>query len=66
MWPALREQGDDLDASAIASLREQYGLGQPVYVQYWKWVSGIVLRGDFGRSFEWQQPVSDLIWSRLG
>jgi peptide/nickel transport system permease protein len=62
----LREQGDDLDASAIASLREQYGLGQPIYVQYWKWVSGIVLRGDFGRSFEWQQPVSDLIWGRLG
>jgi peptide/nickel transport system permease protein len=62
----LREQGDQLDAAALESLREQYGLGQPIYVQYWKWVSGIVLRGDFGRSFEWQQPVSSLIWERLG
>ena len=34
-------------------------------VQYWKWISGIVLRGDFGLSFEWQQPVSGLIWERM-
>ncbi|MCB0062206.1 MAG: ABC transporter permease, partial [Caldilineaceae bacterium] len=44
---------------------ERYGLGQPVYVQYWKWVSGILFRGDFGRSFAWNMPVSDLIWGRL-
>jgi peptide/nickel transport system permease protein len=41
-------------------------LDQPVYVQYWKWISGILLRGDFGQSFEWNRPVSDLIWNRLG
>src|SRR5690606_26499315 len=45
---------------------EQYGLNQPIYVQYAKWVSGILLRGDFGLSFEWQRPVSQLIWERLG
>jgi peptide/nickel transport system permease protein len=35
-------------------------------VQYWMWISGIVLRGDFGQSFEWNMPVAGLIWGRLG
>ncbi len=62
----LRSQGDTVDEEAINSLRERYGLGQPVYVQYAKWVYGIVTRGDWGQSMEWQQPVSQLIWERLG
>lgn len=62
----LRQQGDNIDEAEIRALEEQYGLNQPFYVQYWKWVSGIVTRGDFGRSFEWQQPVAGLIWDRLG
>lgn len=62
----LAQQGDALDAQAIRALEEQYGLNQPIFVQYWKWISGIVLRGDFGLSFEWQRPVSELIWDRLG
>jgi peptide/nickel transport system permease protein len=37
-----------------------------MYVQYWKWISGIILRGDFGVSMEWKLPVTDLIWDRLG
>ena len=55
-----------MDAAQLAALQQRYGLGQPIYVQYWKWVSGILLRGDFGQSFEWQRPVSGLIWQRLG
>lgn len=62
----LRQQGEDIDASAIRALQEQYGLGQPVYIQYTKWITNILLRGDFGLSFEWRRPVSELIWSRLG
>ena len=62
----LRTQGDTVDEEAINSLRERYGLGQPVYVQYAKWVYGIITRGDWGQSMEWQQPVSQLIWERLG
>jgi peptide/nickel transport system permease protein len=34
-------------------------------IQYWKWITNVVLRGDFGLSFEWQQPVSELIWERM-
>ena len=61
----LREQGEDVDESIIEGLRERYGLGQPFYVQYWKWISGIIFRNDWGQSFEWQKPVKDLIWERL-
>jgi len=62
---ALQSTGDQVDAATIEALRDSYGLGQPVYVQYWKWITG-VLQGDFGTSFQWKQPVSELIWGRLG
>ena len=58
--------GDNIDQEAIDSLRERYGLGQPIHVQYFKWISGILLRGDWGQSMEWQRPVKELIWDRLG
>jgi len=61
----LRAQGDTIDQQAIENLRERYGLGQPIHMQYFKWMSGIVLRGDWGQSMEWQKPVKDLIWERL-
>ena len=62
----LRQQGENIDAEAIKALEDQYGLNQPIYVQYAKWIGGILTRGDFGLSFEWRQPVSQLIWGRLG
>ncbi len=62
---AMTATGETIDASALAAMEQRYGLGQPIYVQYWKWISGIILRGDFGRSFEWNQPVNELIWGRL-
>jgi peptide/nickel transport system permease protein len=49
----------------IAALEGRYGLGQPIYVQYYKWMKGILTRGDFGDSFQWEQPVTELIWGRL-
>jgi peptide/nickel transport system permease protein len=61
----LRQQGEVIDQTELDALRERYGLGQPVYVQYFKWIQGIVTRGDWGQSFEWQKPVKELIWERL-
>lgn len=52
--------------SIIPQLRAQYGLDEPIYVQYYKWISNILLRGDFGYSFEQKQPVNLLIWERMG
>jgi peptide/nickel transport system permease protein len=61
----MASTGETVDRAALVALEQRYGLGQPVYVQYWKWISGILLRGDFGQSFEWNQPVSALLWGRL-
>ena len=65
MAATLAASGDVVDQARLDALRERYGLNQPFIVQYWRWITG-VLRGDFGQSFEWQQPVSDLIWERMG
>ncbi len=61
----MGEAGVD-NTAVLEVLREQYGLGQPIYVQYYKWMTGIILRGDFGISFEKNVLVTDLIWDRLG
>jgi peptide/nickel transport system permease protein len=61
----LRETGDIVDEAELVALKERYGLGQPIYVQYYKWMSGILLRGDWGQSMEWSRPVKDLIWERM-
>jgi peptide/nickel transport system permease protein len=45
-------------------LRAEYGLDQPIFVQYFAWI-GQVVRGDFGMSFDWNRPVADVIGDRL-
>jgi peptide/nickel transport system permease protein len=65
------EEGDQMAQEAmeggrIGVLRERYGLDQPIYIQYWRWITNILLRGDFGFSFEQKTAVKDLIWERLG
>ena len=63
---SMADSGITIDESQMARMRETYGLDDPIYVQYWKWISGILLRGDFGPSFEWGRPVSALIWETMG
>ena len=38
------------------NLRNQYGLDQPIYVQYFKWMT-LIGQGNFGMSMEWRRPV---------
>jgi ABC-type microcin C transport system permease subunit YejB len=61
----LAASNEVVDQNTAADLRSRFGLDQPIYVQYWKWIYGIVTEGNFGLSFEWQQPVSELIWERM-
>ncbi len=61
----LQEAQTQVSEAEIAALTKQYGLDQPVYLQYFSWIWGIVSRGDFGMSFEWNKPVKDLIWERF-
>jgi peptide/nickel transport system permease protein len=62
----LRQMGERVPEEQIEAMRDRYGLGEPIYIQYYKWVRGIVLHGDFGRSMEWGIPVSVLLWDRVG
>lgn len=62
---SLRAQGEVIDEAEIRVMRERYGLNQPIYVQYGKWITGIVTRGDWGQSMSLQRPVKDLIWQRM-
>ena len=61
----LRLSGEKVDEARIDALKVQYGYGQPFMVRYYKWVKGIVTRGDFGRSWQWNEPVVRLILQRL-
>jgi peptide/nickel transport system permease protein len=58
-------QGTNTAQSEIETMKKRFGLDQPLYVQYGKWITGFV-RGDFGRSFQYNQEVKELIWARLG
>ena len=60
----LASSGESVDEAQLAALERRYGLDQPIYVQYAKWMWGI-FHGDFGMSFEWNKPVREIIWDRL-
>jgi len=60
----LGASGELKDQSELESLRERFGLDQPLYVRYMQWAWGFI-HGDFGYSFEWNKPVSELIGERL-
>lgn len=54
----------NIDPATIEAMRERLGLNNPWYVQYFDWVRG-VLQGDFGQSFRFKMPVSELIGERM-
>lgn len=60
----LQSQGESVDMQKIEFLRKQYGLDKPVYLQYLHWVWGM-LHGDFGYSFEYELPVSEVVGDRM-
>jgi peptide/nickel transport system permease protein len=56
--------GLNASEDTIAALRDQLGLNVPSYQRYWNWVSSL-LHGDFGTSYTYRTPVSDMIRDRL-
>jgi len=62
---ALEQTGQSVDDQYVEVLRRQYGLDQTLPVRYLKWISGF-MRGDMGVSFQWNRPVNELVWERLG
>jgi peptide/nickel transport system permease protein len=61
----LASSGSSMSAEQIEALRQQYGLDQPMIVQYGLWLKHL-LKGDFGLSLEYQRPNADLIGEQLG
>lgn len=59
------QQGTNWSPQFEAAMRERYGLNQPVIVQYTKWMGNILLHGDFGYSFQNNEPSQKIIWDRL-
>jgi peptide/nickel transport system permease protein len=62
---AVASSGGGMSNETVELLRQQYGLDQPVSIQYLRWIAGFP-RGDFGYSFEWNSPVWPLVRDRLG
>lgn len=62
--PAAAVVGPDVDPSVAASLREQYGLDQPLWEQFLRWLAQLA-HGDLGMSFQYQAPVTGLLADRL-
>jgi len=60
----LQSQGESVDMAKIEFLRKEYGFDQPILVQYAHWALGM-LQGDFGYSFEYRLPVSEVVGDRL-
>ena len=60
----LKLSGEPVSEEEAANLRQLYGLGQPIYVQYLKWASQ-ASRGNFGVSMQWGRPVMETIGDRL-
>ncbi len=59
-----RGSGESVDQAELEALRTRFGLGEPLYMQYLLWAWNF-LHGDFGHSFEWQKPVSEMLGERL-
>ncbi|GAB4577022.1 MAG: ABC transporter permease [Roseibium sp.] len=65
MVAEMRNNGEFVTPLQEEEIRTALGLNDPIVIQYWRWISAIVFRGDFGQSFHWNAPVSELIWDRL-
>lgn len=62
--PAAFMLGVGARPDTIAALRQEMGLDQPLMIRYLDWVTGL-LRGDFGQSWTYKTPVSELINDRI-
>lgn len=62
---AVMMLGENATPAALAALRARMGLNDPIWLQYWHWLFGIV-RGDFGISLRTGQPVGPMMFAALG
>jgi peptide/nickel transport system permease protein len=61
----LKMSGVEVSDADAALLQREFGLDQPATVRYWRWVSGIVTKGYWGRSLQWNKPVHEILQERV-
>jgi len=62
---SMEASGESFTMETIEQMRKDYGLDQPWYVQYYKWITNILFKGDFGYSFMYSRPVTYLVAERM-
>jgi peptide/nickel transport system permease protein len=60
----LAASGSAIDQAQVDAMRARYGLDQPMYIQYLKWMQRLIA-GDLGFSLDWQKPIKELIGERI-
>lgn len=60
----LLASGESVDLARVEYLRQEYGLDKPMWQRYLLWIGNFVT-GDFGYSFEYQRPVSEVVGNRM-
>lgn len=61
----LQNSGVQVSEQQAEALKAQFGLDKPPIVRYFQWVNGIVTRGNWGYSLQWQKPVSEILAERV-
>ena len=62
--PAMMYAGPDATPEMIAAVRASFGLDDPIFVQYWHWLTE-ALQGNFGQSYRSRLPVTELVVGAL-
>ncbi|CAN5241412.1 ABC transporter permease [soil metagenome] len=60
----LQAQGESVNTEQIEQLRKEYGFDKPPVLRYFYWLGGM-MKGDFGYSFEYQLPVTEVVGDRM-
>jgi peptide/nickel transport system permease protein len=63
--PAILRAGRNGSPKIIAEISKDLGLNHPIYVQFWNYIKNIILHGNFGYSYYYNDPVGGLIANRL-
>jgi peptide/nickel transport system permease protein len=61
----MKMSGVEVSDADAELLKREFGLDQPATVRYWRWVTGIVTKGYWGRSLQWNKPVHEILQERV-
>lgn len=58
-------QNPEISPETIAQLEENFGLNEPIWVQYFSWLKQVITEFDFGISFAYNRPALEILWERV-